>query len=166
MSVDIFPAGLTSPGNNTWIWMDTEPEDLADIEAGTDLSCYFPASEIEISFDQARDDDTRGCDASTRESFGATTYTREELVYIFDPQGDGTEPGNMADGAIDEDSIGYLAVRMGVAHGTAPAATHKWDVYQVTTGKKHSTPLQTGKYVRRIKTSFALVASGVTFTAA
>lgn len=96
MSVDIFPAGMTSPGNNKWIWCDTIAQSVEDLNDGLDLSCYFPADQIEIDFDQAREDDTRGCDAATRESFGAVTYTKDELVHIVNPQGDGTEPGNMA----------------------------------------------------------------------
>lgn len=165
MSVDIFPAGITSPGNNTWIVTETEPTALADLSAGTDLSCYFPAGEVEIGFDQAREDDTRGCDEATRESFGAVTYTRDEIVHIVNPQGTGTEPGNLALAAVPEDSLIYVSVRMGVKHGTAPSAEHKWDVYQVTTGAEHTTPLQAGKYVRRVKTSWTRVKRGATFTA-
>ena len=164
MSTDIFPAGITSPGNNTWIWTDTLPTALANLTAGTDLSCYFPAGEIEIGFDQARDDDTRGCDEATRESFGAITYTRDELVHIVDPQGAGTEPGNMAAGAVEANAVGYISLRMGVKHGTAPTAEHMWDIYMVTTGAEHITPLQAGKYVRRVKTSWTRVKRGVKLT--
>lgn len=165
MSIDIFPAGVTSPGNNTWIWTDTKPTALADLEAGTDLSCYFPAAEVEITFDQAREDDTRGCDSATRESFGAVTYTRDELVHIVDPQGDGTEPGNLALAAVETDAVQYCSVRMGVPHGEDLSADDKWDVYQVTTGGDHITPLQAGKYVRRVKTSWNRVEQGVSFAA-
>ena len=165
MSVDIFPAGITSPGNNTWIVTETNPATLAELTAGVDLSCYFPAGEIEISFDQAREDDTRGCDESTRESFGAVTYTRDEIVHIVNPQGAGTEPGNLALSAVPVDSVIYVSLRMGVKHGTAPSAEHLWDKYMVTTGGDHITPLQAGKYVRRVKTSWTRIAKGVTIPA-
>lgn len=150
---EIFPAGISSPGNNLYLWLDTEPEALADLTAGTDITDYIPASEMEIGFDQERENDTRAGDASARESFGTTTFTREEIVIIVDPQGDGTEPGNLADGAIEDDALAYCAVRMGVPRATAASATDKWDVYEVQTGASAETPLQSGKYVRRIKSS-------------
>lgn len=166
MSVDIFPDGITSPGNNTWIITPTKPAALADLTGGFDASCYFPAGEIEITFDQAREDDTRGCDAATRESFGAVTYTRDEIAHIVDPQADGTEPGNMALAEIPEDDTIYVSLRMGVKHGTEPSATDKWDIYQVATGAGHITPLQAGKYLRRVKTSWTKVETGATVPAA
>lgn len=167
MTTDIFPSGITSPGNNTWLWSPTRVTSLADLTAATtiDLSCYFPASEVEIGFDQAREDDTRACDASTRESFGTTTYTRDEIVHIVNPQGDGTEPGNLALAAVEEDAVGYVYLRMGVPHGTAPAASHLWDEYMVQTGAAHITPLSAGKYVRRVKTSWTKLQAGVEYSA-
>ena len=166
MSVDIFPAGITSPGNNTFIWTATKPALLGDLTAGFDVTCYLQADGVEIDFDQARENDTRGCDSSTRESFGATTFTKDEIAHIVDPQGAGTEPGNMALGEIAEDAVQYCSVRMGVAHGTAPTATDKWDVYAVTTGAAHISPLAAGKYLRRLKTSWTREEHGVAFAAA
>lgn len=167
MTTDIFPSGITSPGNNTWLWSPTKVTTLSGLTAVgvVDLSCYFPASEIEIGFDQAREDDTRACDAASRESFGTVTYTRDELVHIVDPQGDGTEPGNLALAAVEADSSGYVYLRMGVKHGTAPTATHLWDEYMVETGADHITPLAAGKYVRRVKTSWTKSRTGVEFSA-
>lgn len=166
MSVDIFPAGITSPGNNTFIWTATEPDLLGDLTAGFDVTCYLQADGVEIDFDQARENDTRGCDSATRESFGATTFTKDEIAHIVDPQAAGTEPGNMALAEIAEDAVQYCSVRMGIAHGTAPTATDKWDVYAVTTGAAHISPLAAGKYLRRVKTSWTRVAHSVTFAAA
>ena len=163
MSVDIFPTGITSPGNNTFLWTAAEPTTLASLTAGFDITCYLQADGVEIDFDQARENDTRGCDSSTRESFGATTFSKDEIAHIVDPQGAGTEPGNQALGEIEADAVQYCAVRMGVPHGTAPSATHKWDVYAVTTGEAHISPLASGKYLRRVKTSWTRIAQGKTF---
>lgn len=165
MSVDLFPTGVSSPGNNTWLWSPTKITTLAGLTAGTvvDLSCYFPASEVEIGFDQSRDDDTRGCDAATRESFGTVSYSRDELVHIVNPQGTGTEDGNKALGAVLPNSSGFIYLRMGIPHGTTPIAAHKWDEYRVATGGDHITPLSQGKYLRRVKTSWTKERSGISF---
>lgn len=166
MIVDIFPSGKTSPGNNTWVWTETEPLLQADLDAGLDISCYLPASAVEITFDQAREDDTRGCDDSTRESFGAVTYTWDEISFIVDPQGDGTEQGNLAAGTILPDATAYVSLRMGVKHGTPTEATEKWDKYMVQTGAAHNTPIQSGKYLRKVKMSVTKIAEGATIPAA
>lgn len=165
MSVDIFPSGITSPGNNTFLWTATKPALLADLTGAFDVTCYLQADGVEIDFDQAREDDTRGCDSSTRESFGATTFTKDEILHIVDPQGTGAEPGNMALGEIEADALQYCSIRMGVPHGTAPAATHKWDIYAVQTGEAHISPLASGKYVRRVKTSWTRVEQSTTIPA-
>lgn len=168
MSVDIFPSGITSPGNNTFLWTATKPALLADLTgAGAfDVTCYLQADGVEIDFDQAREDDTRGCDSSTRESFGATTFTKDEIAHIVDPQGAGTVAGNMALGEIEADALQYCSIRMGIPHGTVPTATHKWDIYAVQTGEAHISPLAAGKYLRRVKTSWTRVAQGVVIPAA
>lgn len=165
MSVDIFPAGMTSPGNNTFIWTATKPTALADILAGFDVTCYLQSAGVEIDFDQAREDDTRGCDSATRESFGAVTYTKDEIAHIVAPQGAGSESGNLAKTKIAANALQYCAVRMGVAHPTTPTADHEWDLYAVQTGGDHMSPLATGKYLRRVKTSWTRIGQGVKFAA-
>lgn len=165
MSVDIFPTGIQSAGNNTWIATATKPTTVAAITAGVDVSCYFPADEIEIGFDQDREDDTRGCDGVKRETFGALSFSRDEIVHIVNPQGDGTEPGNLAVDAFPANETVYVSVRMGVKNGTTPVAADKWDVYMVELGGDHTTPLQAGKYVRRVKSAWTRVEHNVTFTA-
>ena len=170
MTTDIFPAGINSQGATTWIATPTSPLNtdkdgvlLATLSGATavDLTCYFPASEQEIGFDQARDDDTRACDDNTREEFGAVTFSRESLFHIVDPQGADDAPGNLALGALIPNSTVYLSVRMGVKHGSALAAAELWDVYEVTTGEEHTTPRESGKYRREVKTSFVRIARGV-----
>ena len=79
MSTDIFPAGITSPGNNTWIWTDTLPTTLANLTAGTDLSCYFPAGEIEITLDED------GADLIEDGKIDLGQYAVEQLVLSLDP---------------------------------------------------------------------------------
>lgn len=162
-TADIFPAGISSPGNNTFILTDTQPAALADFDTGLDITCYMQATEMEITMEQDREDDTRACHASKSESFGATTFTRESIVHIVNPQGDGTEQGNLALARIATDSTLYVSIRMGIEHGGAPAASDKWDVYRVVTGEAHTSPQQSGKYVRRVMTSWSRIAQGVSF---
>ncbi|MGO4984628.1 phage tail tube protein [Collinsella sp. Sow4_E3] len=160
---DIYPAGISSPGNNTWLVNDTKAASLADLKAMFDVSCYLPAGEVEIGFSQEREDDTRACHASKIESFGATVYDRKEWVHLVAPQGDGTEQGNLAKSKIKANQTQYVYLRMGVKHGTELKASDRWDEYMVQNGAEHTSPLQSGKYVRKVQTSWTLLRSGVTF---
>lgn len=168
MTVDIFPAGINSQGNNTWIVTPTNPVmpdgagvSLAILKGATavDLTCYLPNSEQEIGFDQAREDDTRACDTNTREEFGAATFSRESVFHIVHPQGDPTDPGNLAVGALPANDVVYATLVMGIPHegGQALAVANKSDVYAITTGADHTTPRESGKYRREVKTSFTRI---------
>lgn len=174
MTADIFPAGINSQGATTWIATPTSPLNagktsvtVATLKGATavDLTCYFPASEQEIGFDQARDDDTRACDDNTREDFGAVTFSRESLFHIVDPQGAADDPGNLALGALPANSVIFVSVRMGIKHSATFAAAELWDVYEVTTGADHITPRENGKYRREVKTSWTRLAHACPATA-
>lgn len=165
--VDMFPEGVSSGGMNTLLVLDTMPTDLADVAAGFDITCYLPIAELEIPWDQATEDDTRGCDAGTRKTWGLVDVTKTEIKYIVNPQGDGTEPGNMAAGRILPNTMQYLLVRMAVKHGTASEPSHKWDVYQMSNGAYGDTPMPgSQKYLRTQKTTLTRIDQGVTFQAA
>ena len=173
MSVDIFPAGINSAGNNTWIITPTNPLiatglSLAVLNGATavDLTCYLPSEEQEIGFDQARENDTRACDTSTREEFGTASFSKESILHIVSPQGDATDPGNMAVGALPANSVVYATLIMGVPHKNgARVAGNKGDVYMVTVGEEHITPRASGKYRREVKTSFTRLDTGVAIVA-
>lgn len=168
MTTDIFPGGINSQGNNTWIITPTNPvtEDglglsLAVLEGATavDLTCYLPASEQEIGFDQDREDDTRACDDNKREEFGAASFSRESIFHIVNPQGDASEPGNMAVGALPPNGTVYATLIMGVSHKAgAVEVANKGVPFQITTGEEFTTPREAGKYRREVKTSFTRLA--------
>lgn len=166
MSVDIFPEGMASAGNNTILLLDTEPSILSDLALGLDITCYLPIAELEIPFDQATEDDTRGCDEGTRENWGLVNITKTEFRFIYSPQGEGTEDGNKAAGQFKPDTMQFVAVRMGVKHGTAFTATDKWDLYQASNGAYGDTPMQgSQKYLRTQKTKLTRIGQGVSFPA-
>ena len=175
MTTDIFPAGVNSQGHNTWIITPTNPVNtagtgvtLATLTGATavDLTCYLGAEDQEIGFEQEREDDTRACDENKREEFGTATFSKESILHIVNPQGDPTDPGNRAVGAVPAGSTVYATLVMAVKHGTALVAANKADVYAVTTGEEHITPRPSGKYRREVKTSFTRVAHGLPITGA
>ena len=170
MATDIFPAGVNSQGATTWIFTPTSPIEgtgeergisLAVLQAATaaDLTCYLPASEQEIGFDQERNDDTRACDDNKREEFGAASFTRESIFHIVAPQGEADDAGNLAVGALPPWDTVFATVIMGIPRktGTPLDEGNLGDVYEVTTGEEHITPRENGKYRREVKTSFTRI---------
>ena len=170
MITDVFPVGVQSPGNNLVIAVPTLTTPLApkmaDIAAtALDLTDYIKSDAWDMSFDQARDDDTRLSDSSKRETFGIATIAMEEISYIFNPQGAGTETGNKMPSVLIPDTSIYIVIRLGKARATALAIADIVDVYQVQLGKSAQFPQPTGKYLRTIKTSFTKVANAIALVA-
>lgn len=170
MITDTFPVGVQSPGNNLVVAVPTlttplAPK-LADIGAtALDLTDYIKSDAWDMSFDQVRDDDTRLGDSTKRETFGVATLSMDEIAHIVDPQAASTVSGNKAAATLIPDSTIYVVVRMGKARATALAVGDLVDVYQVAIGKDASFPQPTGKYLRRVKTSFTRVARAIALVA-
>lgn len=170
MITDVFPVGVMSPGNNLAIAVPTlttpTAPKMADIGAtALDMTDYIMADSWAMKFDQARDDDTRLGDESKRETFGIATIAMEEINYIYNPQGAGTETGNKMPSVLVPGTSIYIVIRMGKARATALAIADIVDVYQVQLGLAAQFPITKGKYVKTIKTAFTRVANGVALVA-
>lgn len=173
MKTDIFPAGQISPGNNLAIFVKTPPENpaaptLAELDAGLDITCYLPADFWDgLGFGQEREDDTRACDASKRESFGVETWGLTEISHITNPQEAGTAEGNLAKAEILPNSIGYLYLRSGLPQSTALAGTQTINnIFQVSTGAAAELPRASGKYLRTVQVSVSRIATDYEIPAA
>lgn len=148
---DIFPVSYPSAGTiRVQMWptaVTPSAPTLAEINAssGLDLTCYFPADAFSISHTQERIDDTRLCDAATRESFGRSTFTIENFSYIYNPtavpEGQETETaGNLAYTRLQPGSTVYLGVRFGSASllsGAEIMAEQKLDLYSMVLGDRN-----------------------------
>lgn len=163
MMTDIFPAGVQAQGNTTFLWIGavppSAPPKLSELTADTvlDFTCYLSAEDVEIGFDQAREDDTRACHEATSEAFGATTFSKDSISHIVDPQEIGKETGNLARGQIEANATQYCVVIPGVKPGSKLAEGMLCDVYKVEVGEEHISPLSSGKFKREVKTSWTRV---------
>lgn len=172
MITDIFPAGVQAQGNTTFLWLGkvapSSPPTIAELTGETvlDFTCYLSADEVEISFDQAREDDTRACHEATSEAFGPTTFTKDSIRHIVDPQELGEAEGNLARGEIEANATQYAAIIPGLKPGTAPAEGTLVDIYKVEVGEEHISPLSSGKFKREVKTSWTRVQKAVAVVAA
>lgn len=152
MSVtDIFPVSYQGAGRVRVQWVKTMATSgaptLAELTAASafDATCYFQASAFEITHEQERVDDTRLCDENTRESFGRSTFSVQNLTYIYNPNDAATAatPGNLAANAFKSGESGYFVVRMGPKSGVAFASTQIVEVYSAQFGDQHK-PIPVG----------------------
>lgn len=160
MKTDIFPSGLQSAGNNLFILVTVPPEDkaeptLAELNAETsiDITCYIPTTAFAVTLDQPTEDDSRWCDKSTRYEFGMPSLNLTEIAHIVDPQGDGTETGNLLLGSLLPNSEYQLYWRLGKDHSAALASGDTVVGFDVSTGEAFTPPLASGKYLRTVKVS-------------
>lgn len=170
MITDTFPVGVQSPGNNLVVAVPTlttpTAPKMADVGAtALDITDYIKADGLDIGFDQARDDDTRLGDASKRETFGVASFSQDEIATIVDPQAANTVTGNKASATLVADTTVYVIIRMGKPRTTALAIGDKVDVYQVALGKEAGFPQPSGKYLRKIKSSWTRVARDIAMVA-
>ena len=141
---------------------------LAEINAGSgfDVTCYFPADAFSITHDQERIDDTRLCDATTRETFGRSSFAVDGgISYVWAPGAAITPavPGNMAYSKFLPGETWFLGVRFGTAalpSGAAIVAAQKFDIYQIKFGDRNKQILSGGdaKHLITQQTSLARLA--------
>ena len=144
---DIFPVSYPSAGTirvQAWLTAaNPAAPTLAEITASSslDATCYFPAEAFSITHEQERLDDTRLCDATSRESFGRSTFAIESFSYIWAPSAPAAAtPGNLAYTTFTPGSTLYLGVRFGTAAllAAAPiAATQRLDIYALRCGDRN-----------------------------
>ena len=144
---DIFPVSHPSAGTirvQAWLTAATPAAPtLAEINAASalDATCYFPSDAFSISHSQERIDDTRLCDASTRESFGRSSFTLENFSYIWNPAAPAAATaGNMAYTTFTPGTSLFLGVRFGTAallSAAAIASTQRLDIYALRCGDRN-----------------------------
>jgi len=170
MMTDVFPVGVAAPGNNLVVIVPTlttpSAPKLADIGAtALDMTDYIKADGWGMALNQGRIDDTRLGDKTKRENFDVAEIAMDAIEHIVDPQGTGTETGNKALAQLPANSMVYAVTRVGKDRNTALAVGDKVTVYTVTTGEEFIPLVTTGKYVRRVITSWSRIAKNVALVA-
>lgn len=136
-----FPPGVSATGTTKVSVLSTAPASgsagsyaptVSEANAGKDLSAYFKAAGFVISSDQSTVDDTRLSDETTREAYGRTTISLDNLQVIYDPQGAPAATTNEAFDTLVPGSTKYMVIRAGIVSANTFAAGQYVDVYQAT----------------------------------
>lgn len=169
----VFPEAVKAQGNISVTVVQTiadmdAPSLATEINAATsvNVSCYLYSGGVGTKTTSKGEAPRRLCSTDTFQQFGNTAYEVSDLVYLYDPQGDGADEANEAMTALVEGSDVYLVVRRGLdAKTTAYAATQKVDIWHVRLGPQNRGVTGDGEFDEFAITQPVIVLDTPTFDA-
>lgn len=143
----VIPPGVDAEGSVLVKFVPTIADPAAPTVSETnatgavDMSCSLTQDGFQPGADTATGTDTRLCTKQVYETKGATTWSIDNLTYIWDPQNPEGD-SNKVYAALPEDTKGFLVVRWGKDVEDFPelAADDVVDVFQVTMGPQVPQP--------------------------
>lgn len=97
-----------------------------------DISCYLTKDGFGVGADTTKGKDERLCTKEVYETLGATTWSIDKLVYVWNPQGGTTDVTNKAYALMKQGTQGFLVVRWGKDATSDFAANDVVDVFPVS----------------------------------
>lgn len=133
------PPGVDANGRRNAIFVPTDTLSVATLTGATavELMCYLTKGTFGMGSETERGTDDRECTLVSAEVMGNTTYSINDLEYVWEPQDDGTSPTNKAYNLLGPrtgGTTGFLIVRYGILQDTALAVGQLVDKLPVTLG--------------------------------
>lgn len=130
------PPGVDANGRRNAIFVPTATFSAATITStGVELICYLSKGTFGMGAETERGTDDRECTTQSAEVLGNTTYSLNDLEYVWEPQdADGDSETNEAYNALTPGTSGFIIVRYGIGHDTAVTAGQIVDRFPVTLG--------------------------------
>ena len=138
MAIPTIPPGVDAEGRRKVIWTPTATNSLAVLTGATavPLTCYLTKNTFGESAETERGTDERECSIIVFETLGKTTFTLENLEYVWDPQAAAADPNNKAYDTLKPRTPGFLTVLYGIDYDVEPAVADKFDQFPVTVGEQ------------------------------
>ena len=157
------PPGVDANGRRNAIFVPTDTLSVATLTGATavELMCYLTKGTFGVSSDTQRGTDERECTLVAAEVMGNTTYSMNDLEYVWEPQDtDGTSPTNKALNLLGPrtgGATGFLIVRYGIQQDTALAAGQLVDKMPVTLGPQIPKSVDGSNPAEKLKITQAVV---------
>jgi hypothetical protein len=136
MTVTI-PESVPAEGNVKAVFVptltSTSAPSAAELNGGTDISCYLMPDWDGPTATQNTGDDRRFCSRQTFTRLGRVTWSIAPLTYTYDPQAT-TGTANDVYDALAEGNEGFLVVGYGIDAAADFASSDKVDVFPVEAG--------------------------------
>ena len=132
------PPGVDAQGRRQAIFVPTNSLSVAILSGATsvDITCYLTKGTFGTSAETERGTDERECSVDAYEVLGKTTWTLNDLEYVWEPQAASASPTNKAYDTLKLGTQGFIVVRFGLQDlDAAPlAAAQKVWQFPVTLG--------------------------------
>lgn len=155
------PPGVDSEGRRNIIFTPTSSLSVAILGGATavELTCYLTKGTFGSAAETERGTDERECTTQVFEVLGRTTWTLNDLEYVWDPQAAEGAAGNKAYETLVEGTTGVITVRFGVDADDALAVGEKVWQFPVTLGAQvPKTP--EGNAAEKLKITQSVVVTG------
>jgi hypothetical protein len=159
------PPGVDANGRRNAIFIPTQTLSAATlISDGVELICYLTKGTLGMSAETERGTDDRECTTISAEVLGNTSYSFNDLDYVYEPQDTGASATNEAYNALTPNTSGFLVLRNGILADTALAAGQIVDVFPITLGPQIRKSPEGGNPAEKLKiTQSVIVGQGVLF---
>lgn len=155
------PPGVDAEARINAIFAPTNSLSVATLNGATavELTCYLTKGTLGISAETETGTDERECTAQVFEVLGKTTWTVNDLEYVWEPQAAPSSPTNKAYDTLKKGTTGFLILRFGKDVDTAPAVGDK--VWRIPVTLDAQVPKQReGNAAEKLKITQKVVVSG------
>ena len=157
------PPGVDANGRRNAIFIPTDTLSVAALTGATavELMCYLTKGTFGVASDTQRGTDERECTLVAAEVMGNTTYSMNDLEYVWEPQDKtANSPTNKALNLLGPrtgGATGFIIVRYGVSQDTALAAGQLVDKLPVTLGPQLPKSVDGSNPAEKLKITQAVV---------
>ena len=132
------PPGVHVNGRRNALFIATSTLSAATLTStAVELICYLTKGTLGMSAETEKGTDDRECTTVSTEVLGNTTFSLNDLEYVWEPQDAAhTSTTNKAYNALAPNTSGFLIVRQGILADTALASGQIVDVFPVTLGPR------------------------------
>ncbi|NUO35504.1 MAG: hypothetical protein HOQ27_10650 [Dermatophilaceae bacterium] len=157
------PPGVDANGRRNFIFVPTNSLSVAVLTGSTavDLACYLTKGTFGVTSDTQRGTDERECTLVAAEVMGNTTYSMNDLEYVWEPQD--TTANSTTNQALNKlgprtgGATGFIIVRYGIQQDTALAAGQLVDQLPVTLGPQLPASVDGSNPAEKLKITQAVV---------
>lgn len=128
------PPGVDAAGRRNAIFTPTSTLSVATLTGATsvELICYLTKGSLGVSASQERGKDERECTTQVFEVLGNTTWSVDDLEYVWEPQAAALAATNKAYDTLKKGTTGFLTIRFGLANDAALVAAQKVWQFPIT----------------------------------
>lgn len=155
------PPGVDAEARINAIFSPTNSLSAASLSGATavELTCYLTKGTLGVAAETETGTDERECTSQVFEVLGKTTWTVNDLEYVWEPQANSASPTNKAYDTLKKNTPGFLVLRFGKDVDTAPAVGDK--VWQIPVTLGAQVPKQReGNAAEKLKITQKVVVSG------